>query len=1812
MAFIPKLLSFFDGDEKETNEEDNGIVIPDLPSFFADEEKEEVIEEPSVFAIPELPSFFADEPEPIEIPEVPEDMGIPEVPEVPVEDQLPEPIDPILPVGDQPDTTGLGIGTSAFAPKPVELIEPEPIEAIPVPEEGTPEASAHIKNVLDNYGDRFPDTAVELVTKVEQDFEVNPQEYQTEEAANSRLLTLLKGPMGRNEKLRRAIVNKSAGFPEDQWGFALDQNEKDFINSIPEDREIKDRFFELRHPELKEGKLDVFDKLADIADRPTQLIPFVSSAVDFRDLSEILLSARRLENGTADEDDLRSLEYFVRRSEQDKTFGFKVVDVLSGLPAFMGELAATSGVFSVGKATTFKAGAKGLSKLLQKSGKDLLKKRAVELGLKATATVAGATLQTLPAGFTRIAAGTAERLIPQMEIVDSEDEEAVKILITGQGEDLMSSLLKAAGTQWVETVSERSGKVLTLAAGGARGALVRAGLIKAFKKANPIKRASDIADVLRKVGWDGMLEEVFEERVGEVGRAALGIEEYQLPTPDQLAVEFIAFAIPGVGISGIQRVAREKEAKTVPVEDQAVAEAVTKEPVTAIEQPAVEGEVQETDVLKAEAKKFDTAEAFVKSVKDTDIIVGKQRGFVKTEVVSAREVLLPEETKKSIVFKQEALELDKRRTLLKDTLKLGKDSKLEAEMESVTKEWESASKKHLEAKKSEKSFKDNKEKILEQKLTKIFNEAKQEKAVPKVAAKPVVAEKVKVPTVEEIKAEPNKPLRKIMNRRIKAIEAGNIKEADRMQVLEDALRERLELLPEQGKQLNKKFIELEKLSDSDFIKQAEKLFKETEKQLAQKTTKIKQIVRKVTSQVKPIKLITVQETAALKDQIRREVKASKLGFKEGKAFQKIVDRELKVALEKRRSERALVKKAKTLIKKETKRLKDIRKKKVKSRVDVVANDRLETYLDSLAVIPAKKKAVLEKRLKWLEENPNAELPVEFINEVQQLFRKDINEMSNDEIQGVIDDIASIKKEGKTKFEILQDREKKRRDKVAEESKTIIQSAPNTKQGISQWAQWDVSRRRKYPRSVFERMVNIGDHGKTFGWANMRPETIVEWFSGFRDSPLFDETFQVAIDAQDLESVNVQQRHKEFEAIYKGTNIAKLKAKESMKLDHKYTDEATGKGVTEKISLTADNMMFVYAHSQTEGGMSHLLGTGMTIEEIQQVLKQIPQNLKNLVDKQLDNNDDVQYPRINKVYRAEMNVSLPKVNRYFRIEGLQTDSAANAINAEILQRLGSRLASVEKGFTISRTKSSTAFRRGSYFDTVVNTMRQQEHYIAWNEPTRKIKAILQHKELQATMRAKNELAYNQLLGWERAIAIGKIESPSTGVGAFDSLNRMFDSLRLNFYPAVLGLNPVTVAKQAASLVTGAAEVSKNGFGHSMIEYSKNPNKFNSMVNEKSIMMRNRAKSFEREIAEAFDRAWERQQMGVSQVKDKMREWGMAPIRIVDKTVTNVLWVAKYQDAVNATGVEADAIKAADKLIRTTQPMGALVTLPSTHRSVGVVRAYTMFTNQLNQNMNLSFKFYNKFAQMPGTEKAKIAALQMILPGLIIYLMSNGMSFKRMKDDPEGAVAAIMMNFLGAFPFANQLIGLALDHLGNSVKGLRGAKKKRVFDVQARLLPSSLGGFVDLFRFFQKPKASTAINTISKFYGVPNPRWIRLPIKWALEEHVPFLEQIAFTKKGEKKFTKSIKDVKERVEAGDFRIFMWGEGQLEDMSVHAGMTQLMWRKTDKKSRKKFLNWFDDLTPEQIDQFKEYVTDNEEKSKGSNVRFNKKIRAIRKDLK
>ncbi len=307
------------------------------------------------------------------------------------------------------------------------------------------------------------------------------------------------------------------------------------------------------------------DKVQEIKDDPVQLVPFLASGAEIIELGKLMLIAKKLEDGKeVSREDLLTLKAYVDRATMDTTWGFEVADVIAQIVPFAGEFIATGGIFTAGKTAAVKAGEQALKRIATRTGLRILEGRLAKFGLEVTGVVVGGTLRAPVAGVTRIPAATLEK---QLQATLTGDEEAV-----------WESALKALGEQWVEVVSESTGGLFKPLGTAIKGQLIKTGLFKAFIKANPAAKPSDIRRLIEKMGYNGVLGEMLEERVGDVGHGileplGLSDQKFSIPSVRQLTVELVAFSVPGGAALAIQSTPALFE-KLSPKVKEALAEAI--------------------------------------------------------------------------------------------------------------------------------------------------------------------------------------------------------------------------------------------------------------------------------------------------------------------------------------------------------------------------------------------------------------------------------------------------------------------------------------------------------------------------------------------------------------------------------------------------------------------------------------------------------------------------------------------------------------------------------------------------------------------------------------------------------------------------------------------------------------------------------------------------------------------------------------------------------------------------------------------------------------------------------------------------------------------------------------------------------------------------------------------------------------------------------------------------------------------------------------------------------------------------------------
>ncbi len=267
-------------------------------------------------------------------------------------------------------------------------------------------------------------------------------------------------------------------------------------------------------------------------------------------------------------DDIRRVEEWVveleERQRRGITIGGRIAEGIVELPGFMVEFLLTGPFFKSASVTAKTAARKVLGRLADK-GVGRLAVRVAGAGF--------GTLARTGVNIPRVLAGAAEQMSPDISVTPEG-----AMVFTEATTSPWSALARSFGDLYIENLTEVSGRAIGEAVAGA-SRLVGGKLAKQFPKLssyteelakswlakNPSKTISQfLKTTSTKVGYDGILEEMGEERLGSVLRAATGLGEWDdvVPSYEDLLVEAGIFSVIPVGIVISRQVPRVK--KVVP------------------------------------------------------------------------------------------------------------------------------------------------------------------------------------------------------------------------------------------------------------------------------------------------------------------------------------------------------------------------------------------------------------------------------------------------------------------------------------------------------------------------------------------------------------------------------------------------------------------------------------------------------------------------------------------------------------------------------------------------------------------------------------------------------------------------------------------------------------------------------------------------------------------------------------------------------------------------------------------------------------------------------------------------------------------------------------------------------------------------------------------------------------------------------------------------------------------------------------------------------------------------------------------------
>lgn len=261
-----------------------------------------------------------------------------------------------------------------------------------------------------------------------------------------------------------------------------------------------------------------FKRMVDMFDTPVEtfqnLTPYVKNFVDSEENKRMLSIENKLKNDTPLSDEEKS--YVKRRDAKviqayiDKGFGDVVAESIAPNTSYMVDFALTGGVYGTGK--------KAVEATLTKAPKII-------------SSLAGGIVGSLLQGSVRIpviAKNVSDYMLPRYDLVAG-DKGTLLIKKLDEGDSFNKALAKGYASAIIETTSEHMGAIVEDG-----GDFVKKAILSRFGVLNKVASPKQLFDIAEKVGWNGIIPEVFEEYAQYFLQAPIDKTKIELPDPTRL------------------------------------------------------------------------------------------------------------------------------------------------------------------------------------------------------------------------------------------------------------------------------------------------------------------------------------------------------------------------------------------------------------------------------------------------------------------------------------------------------------------------------------------------------------------------------------------------------------------------------------------------------------------------------------------------------------------------------------------------------------------------------------------------------------------------------------------------------------------------------------------------------------------------------------------------------------------------------------------------------------------------------------------------------------------------------------------------------------------------------------------------------------------------------------------------------------------------------------------------------------------------------------------------------------------------------
>lgn len=283
-----------------------------------------------------------------------------------------------------------------------------------------------------------------------------------------------------------------------------------------------------------------------------------------------------------------------------------------------------------------------------------------------------------------------------------------------------------------------------------------------------------------------------------------------------------------------------------------------------------------------------------------------------------------------------------------------------------------------------------------------------------------------------------------------------------------------------------------------------------------------------------------------------------------------------------------------------------------------------------------------------------------------------------------------------------------------------------------------------------------------------------------------------------------------------------------------------------------------------------------------------------------------------------------------------------------------------------------------FGVATDHIQNVIHDIAYREALIDANRIISDERFRAAfIRTVGKEQYAQLHPWLHSIAV-EYRDPTSDIG------KLMQRMRGNMQIVTMGAKIATATQQIAGLLQAVPMLGSAEMAGGVIRMLSNPfalREKSEYIMSKSEFMRTRVRSFNRDVREFLRRVQD------DTLIHKTQRNAFALVGAIDWAVSSVVWITAYEKARAGkvqgieAGIEEDAVRFADSMVRQTQSAGLNQDLPLIMRNTEMEKLITAFYSYFSVLYN-----WTTYDQVLGVRKGRVPLYMAAGNFFLIYIMA----------------------------------------------------------------------------------------------------------------------------------------------------------------------------------------------------------------------------------